>query len=205
MPRVQKRPGQNVRFGIELFKGMTAGFIGKKLNPGVFGKIPERKKFLADKKMYLGFLQKGLKKPKGDRSAIEPVIGKCLIELNKFPFLYTYDCRWAMYGKSKWPKELLLTPPKGAKSFYYRAPFISIRLNGSKRSLLFWQRFAEFTQKHQNAMINPPDPSTSFEILATRSLNLLVKTTPNQKRKMLAEATEFFKELTKFAKEFQGI
>lgn len=186
---------------------LTAEFIGRRLSIDIFEKVPSRQAFLANKRKYMGFLKHAWALPQSHRSAIASMLKPSLEKLNKLSFLHTWNCSGPQYMKDLKSEPFLRVPPKGAKEFIYHSPFIAIKLNGSKRSLLFWQKVAEFTQKaeHSGACLIPPEPWIFFEIRPSSEMVVgrgWIKVSELEQK--LAEAKRFFTALEKLADEFLG-
>lgn len=189
----------------EALKSLTAQYIGKRISTDIFNRVPTRQQFLEKKKAYMEFLKHAMPLPQQHGSAIALVLQPCVKKLNRLPFLYTWNSAGPQYMKDLESRNFLRSPPKGAKQFIYHPPFIAISLDGSKQSLLFWQKAAELTQKkeHSGACLIPPEPDRSFEIRPSSEMMVgpgWVKA--SELKQKLAEAERFFKALEKVADEF---
>ncbi len=177
----------------------------ERLSPSVFGKVPPREKFVEDKRECMADLPQVLRLPQSHKNALYHKLRPCILQLNKLPFLYTYDSGGPRFSSTEQPTELRSLPPPKAKTLMYRAPFISIHLDGSKRSLQFWQRLAEFVQRSEYPTANlfPPEPNIHVEIAPSGFLEGGVeKITRADVQKRAKEAGRFFKDLEKLVGEF---
>lgn len=172
---------------------------------GFLVKRSKKKSFLAAKARCLAQLEGAMKLSSRDPYSVAPVLRDCLTKLNKLPFAYTWDSNRAFYCPRSKHLKFSRSPPKGKRYFFYIAPFITIRLDGSKQSFQFWQRLAELVKRYPRACISPSMPSPGFEITHSEGKSGTGEPISRDRLKpKLAEARRFFKELEKIADEFLG-
>jgi len=176
---------------------------GEAISPGFFARRRQRKKFLAEKDFWLTDLTRALKLAGTNSYSVAPVLRNCLVKLAKLSFAFPWDSNRALYfTRSKYSK-YSITPPKGKKYFIYRAPFIALGLDGSKRSLQFWHRLAQLVQRYPRAYVEFPGVNGKFEIMPSMGLRSDRELISVDKLKAKqAEARRFFKDLETIVDEF---
>ncbi len=177
--------------------------LGKKpVFSGFLGKVNKQKNFFAQKNRHQAHLTRCLNLSVAHRDSVSPMLRSCLVKLNSLPFLYTTDSNKPSYSSGSRSFEFLHSPPN-KKFFFYRAPFTSIHVDGSKQSFLFWKKLAELCNKYPKAVLSPPVPCESFEIISsTGKTSLFEPVQKMQLKSKLLEARRFFREVEKIASQF---
>jgi len=162
-----------------------------------------RKQFLAEKAFWLADLGRALRIPNRARYSVSPVLRNCLIKLAKLQFAFSWDYNWALYSTPSGRRDYLRSPPKGRKYFIYRAPFITVRLDGSRRSMLFWRRIAELCRQYPHAVAETPSARGNFDIMPSVGRGgVEERISSGSLGRKQARATRFFLGLEKIIDEF---